>query len=62
MAKKTWNVMSTAPKDGTEKLLLIPSVEARAFWCKEQNRWVLSSPMNREYADDALAWMNTGSD
>lgn len=59
MTKRCWNDIGTAPKNGAEIFLLISSVAVRAFWCAEQKRWVLSSPMSREYADDALAWAPT---
>lgn len=52
-----WQTIETAPKDGTEVLMHIPSEAMRAFWCSDLKRWVLSHPRHREYGDDALAWM-----
>lgn len=50
----TWQTMITAPQDGTEIEVHLPSRRARAFWCSDQNRWVLSRPLQADYADDAL--------
>lgn len=50
-----WRMLSFAPKDGTE-IEVQMLVTARAFWCKDQERFVLSRPLARDYVDDPSLW------
>lgn len=40
--------MTDAPQDGQTYLFEI-KYRVRAFWCDDQKRWVLSSPLKLEY-------------
>lgn len=51
-----WRTMIEAPQDGTEIVVHLPAMNVKAFWCRDLERWVLSRPLNRDYADDATAW------
>lgn len=40
--------IQNAPKDGRDVLFPVELV-VRAFWCHDQGRWVLSSPLHMDY-------------
>lgn len=56
-----WQDIDSAPKDGREVYLHMPSSSLRAFWCKDLKEWVLSRPMHMETARAPLAWRPTGT-
>lgn len=55
-----WQPIETAPKDGTEIYVPITVSPQRAFWCSDLKRWVLSRPLNMEFANP-IEWRPTGT-
>jgi hypothetical protein len=48
-ASEAWRTdIESAPKDGSEVLFPIEII-ARAFWCPDQCRWVLTYPVRMDY-------------
>lgn len=48
--------IETAPKDGTEVLLPI-RFNARAYWCDDLKKWVLSYPLHMETVPGPTKWL-----
>ena len=50
-----WQPIETAPKDGTDVILPV-SGEAKAFWSKEEKRWVTVRHYEFDYVDWPDRW------
>lgn len=51
-----WEPMATAPKDANEIVILLPIVEAKAYWDHDLQTWVLSMPVSIETVGQPIGW------
>lgn len=53
----SWQLIDTAPKDGTTIRVKLPETDVRVFWCSDLKSWVLCSPIHMETVRDPTHWL-----
>lgn len=52
-----WQLIDTAPKDGTTIRVKLPETAVRVFWCSDLKEWVLCSPIHMETIVEPTHWL-----